>query len=133
MNKGSRGFTLVEALAAILILTIGIVSVYGGLSSLTKAEARARAQDLVQRLADEKYEELISTEPDLSAPTSGNFEDRDLPDFTWEMESTPTGIENLQAITVRVEPRQPDDRSPTGVASGVIYVPPVTTTSGAAQ
>jgi prepilin-type N-terminal cleavage/methylation domain-containing protein len=133
VNRGLRkkGFTLIEAMAAVLILSIGIVAVYGGMNSLTRAEARARDQDLVQRLADEKYEELISTEPDLSAPQNGNFDDRNLPDFNWEMESTPSGIESLQSITVRVEPRVANDQAPTGLASGLVYVPPVTSTTGA--
>lgn len=120
-------------MAAVLILSVGIVAVYGGMNSLTRAEARARDQDLVQRLADEKYEELVSTEPDLSAPQNGNFDDRDLPNYTWEMESTPSGIESLQSITVRVEPRNGNAQAPTGLASGLVYVPPVTTTTGAAQ
>lgn len=115
-----------------MILSIGIVAVYGGINSLTRAEARARDQDLVQRLADEKYEELISTEPDLSAPQSGNFDDRNLTDFNWEMESTPSGIESLQSITVRVEHRQANNQTPAGIASGLVYVPPVTSTTGAA-
>lgn len=119
-------------MAAVLILSVGIVAVYGGMNSLTRAEARARDQDLVQRLADEKYEELISTEPDLSAPQSGNFDDRNL-SFTWEMESTPSGIESLQSITVRVEPRNGNSQAPTGIASGLVYVPPTTTTTGATQ
>jgi hypothetical protein len=114
-----------------MILSIGIVAVYGSMNSLTRAEARARDQDLVQRLADEKYEELISTEPDLSAPQSGNFDDRNLPDFNWEMESTPSGIESLQSITVRVEHRQANNQTPSGIASGLVYVPPVTSTTGA--
>ena len=120
-------------LAAVLILSIGIAGVYGGLAALTKGEARARDQELVQRLADEKYEEVISTEPDLSAPQNGDFADRNLPDVTWEMESTPSGIENLQSIVVRVEFRGRDSRAPTGESAGVVYVPPITTTGGTAQ
>jgi Tfp pilus assembly protein PilV len=118
-------------MAAVLILAIGIAGVYGGLAALTRGEARAREQDMIQRLADEKYEEVVSTETDLNAPQNGDFSDRDLPDMTWEMESTPTGIENLQSITVRVENRRGNGQSPTGEASGLIYLAPTTTATGA--
>lgn len=122
-----RGFTLIEALAAVLILSVGIAGVYGGLASLTRGEARLREQDLVQRLADQKYQELLATSQDLAIPTNGDFSDENYPDITWELESETTGITDLQAITVTVEIRDGDSRSPVGEASGLIYIPPVTT------
>lgn len=127
MSSAHKGFTLIEALAAIALLSIGIVGVLGGLSSLARGEARAREQELVQRLAIEKYDELVATAPDLAAPQNGDFEDRNLTGFRWESQSEPTGVENLEAITVTVTREPETNLSPVGRASGLRFVPPVTT------
>ncbi len=99
---------------------------------MQRAEARSRDQDLLQRLADEKYEEFVATQADLRAPSSGDFEDRGLSDIDWEAESEATGVENLQSITVKVQARRGSERDPVGQASGLVYVPPATQ-GGSAQ
>jgi prepilin-type N-terminal cleavage/methylation domain-containing protein len=127
-----RGFTLIEALVATVILGIGISAVLTAISSVTRAEARAREQDFVQLLAERKYEELVATEADLSAPTDGNFEDEGVFGYRWNMESADSGIEGLQSITVSVEPEDALVTDVFGEAVGLVYIPPTTTVGGTA-
>lgn len=125
---------MVEALATAALVGVGIAGVYGGLGALAKGEARLREQDQLQRLAEQKYRELVVTETDLSAPQNGNFDDQKLTGFTWSMESEPSGVEDVQAITVKVEKSANEKNAPEGVVSGLVYIPPSTdSTSGSSQ
>jgi len=123
MNAGrKRAFTLIEVLAAVVLLGVGIVAVLSALSSLTGAEARMRETERMLRLAQTKYDELVATSEQLNSPQSGNFEEQGEPNFTWSSEVEPTGVENLDAITVTVTKRNSDKEVET---SGLIFVPPL--------
>lgn len=132
MSKGPNrnGFTLIEALVATIIVAVGVVGVYNGMSAITRAEFRTRQHGMIQQLAQEKYDELITTEANLTAPQSGTFSDQGHSELTWNLESTPSGVENLQAITVKVQASNADAKSSEGVASGLVYIHPETTSAG---
>lgn len=68
-----RGFTLIETLAAILILTIGLVGLAGLMSNMMSNSARSRYMSEAAMLASEKLEDLErypAADPDV-AVTSG--------------------------------------------------------------
>src|ERR1041385_3023885 len=70
---GQRGFTLIESLAAILILTIGLVGLAGLMSNMMSNSARSRYMSEAAMLASEKLEDLErypAADPDV-AVTSG--------------------------------------------------------------
>lgn len=131
-GRSQRGFSLIEAMVATVLVAVGVVAVYGAMSAITRTEHRTRQHEVLQRLAEDKYDEIVTTEATLTAPQNGNFSDRNLPKFTWKLESVPSGVENLQALTVRVQADQNDAKSPEGIASGLVYIHPQTTT-GATQ
>ncbi|AIE87568.1 type IV pilus modification PilV family protein [Fimbriimonas ginsengisoli] len=132
-RRPTKGFTLIEALVAVALLTGGIVAVLGALASMTRTESRFRDQDQMQRLAMQKLDELVSTSDNITAPQNGDFKDRDDDRFVWSSEEAPSGVENLDAITVTVRyAGNPAKNAPESVVSTLLYVPP-TNTTGATQ
>lgn len=133
VRRRARGFTLVEVLVSATLLSTGVVAVLAGFGALSRSEARARELETMQRLAYEKYDEVLSTSQDISAPDEGDFSDENYPGYTWRSESEVTGVENLEAVTVTVEKSTDKSESaPVATATGLVYVPPQGST-GAAQ
>ncbi|MGA0612997.1 type IV pilus modification PilV family protein [Caldimonas sp. KR1-144] len=60
MRKGSRGFTLVEALVALLVLSFGMLAIAGFQLALTRGADVAKQRAEAVRLAQAKLEELRS-------------------------------------------------------------------------
>lgn len=132
-SRKSRGFTLIEALVATALLSIGIVGVLTALGAMAKSEAQARDRETMQRLAFQKYDEILATSQDIAAPQNGDFTDRNERRYVWSMEETPTGVDNLDAVTVTVRPANDNSSNALAAeASGLVYVPP-TTTGGPTQ
>ncbi len=133
-RRRSRGFTLIEALVSAAILSIGIVSALLSLGALARREVANRQQEVLQRLAQRKYDELLVTSTDITTPQSGDFTDWNLPDYKWSTQVDTTGVDNLDAITVTVESNVSNSNTLKALATGVVYVPPQTsTTTGATQ
>lgn len=117
-----------EAIVSVALLAVGIVAALSAISQMTKSEAIVQESERMRRLADEKLQELIAT-GDYQTITEGDFAERGENRYTWTAELQPTGVENLEALTVivvRVNRR--DD--PGYDASQLIYIPPVATGGG---
>jgi prepilin-type N-terminal cleavage/methylation domain-containing protein len=73
-NSGKSGFTIVEVLVAMMILTIGVLALAGGAISITRNLHRSRTATSSSSLAAAKIDELRSyakaTQPNC---TSGLF------------------------------------------------------------
>ncbi len=121
-----RGFTLLEAMAAVVLLGIGIVGAVGGFSTIIKTEDRARQTEHMQRLAQEKLAELVAT-GQAATSTNGDFNDQNEPDYTWRLEVNTSGITDLDSVTLTVERTNSTDKTRLDT---LLYVPPQTTTSG---
>ncbi|MFY9233859.1 MAG: prepilin-type N-terminal cleavage/methylation domain-containing protein [Fimbriimonadaceae bacterium] len=130
MSSGSkRGFSLVEALVAVAITGVGVTAALGGLKALAQGDTRARQVELMQRLAFEKYEEVVATAEFKSAPLTGDFNDRNVPGYTFRVEAEPSATENLQIVRVTVA--QADDAGKLeGRATGLVFVPPIPVEDG---
>lgn len=119
-----RGFTMVEALVSIAILTVGIVGALGALGEMTKSEARLRESEMYRRFAKEKYDEIVATGELINAPLDGDFEDRGQPNLVWSLETEPNTLaENLLNVRVVVHPSGKED-SDGAVFATVRYQPP---------
>ncbi|HRI44742.1 MAG TPA: type II secretion system protein [Fimbriimonadaceae bacterium] len=106
MSRGSRarrGFTLIEALAAAVLLGVGVAAAMGALASITRAEAAARDTDTLRRLAAAKLDEVVGLRDLQGASTEGGFDGAELRDARWRLEIVPAGAENLDRIRVTVE------------------------------
>jgi len=134
IRRNRAGFTLIEALVATALLASGVVAVLGAFGALNRTETRARELETMQRLAYQKYDELLATSTDITSPQDGDFSDQNIDGYTWKSEEEPSGVENLDAVTVTVEKANDKSSSaPSAVAYGLVYVPPTTTATGATQ
>lgn len=122
-----RGFTLIEAMAAVVLLGIGIVAAMGSFSVLTRSEDRARQTEYMQRLAQAKLAELVAT-GEASTSTTGDFSDQNETEYTWEIEVNTSGITDLDAVTLTVKRTSTSDQTKLHT---LLYVPPDTTSAGA--
>jgi prepilin-type N-terminal cleavage/methylation domain-containing protein len=72
--QGERGFTLVESLAAILVLSIGMVGMAALMSKMMAGGARSRYMSQAAMLASEKLEDLErypAADPDVAVTSGG--------------------------------------------------------------
>lgn len=114
-----RGFTMVEAIVSIALAGMGVAAVVGALGSINLAEANALEREHMQRLAIDKYDELVVT-GDYNTITSGDFEDRSEDSYEWSADVVTTGVEGLDELTVSVR-RSSGDRDAEFTISGLIY------------
>ncbi len=133
MRNGDRGFTLVEVLASVVLLAVGIVSVLTAYSSIARSEDRAREVETMHRLALAKYDELRAITDTFSGSESGDFTESGRPDYVWELSVDPTGIENLDAVTLTVERRgRGGERDPSSSITGLVFQQPASDLGGTA-
>jgi type II secretory pathway pseudopilin PulG len=125
----SKAFTLVEALIAVAILIVGVVSVLAAMSALSRTEARALESERMHRLAISKYEELLATGELVGGTLSGDFADWNEDRYTWSADTMPTGIENLESVRVTVQHRQRAN-APVAEIDGLYYRPPLVVAGG---
>jgi len=123
--KRHRGFTLIEAIVSVALLAVGIVAALSAIGQMTKTEGIVQEGERMRRLADEKLQELIAT-GDYQTITEGDFTERGENRYSWSTVLDPTGVENLESLTVTVV--HVNRRDDSGYkASQLIYVPPVAT------
>lgn len=122
---------MVEALASVILVGVGITAALGGLSSLSRAEANGRERERMEMLARQKFDELLAT-GETANSESGDFSDHGQPDLLWDTTVSSTGVDNLNRISIEVK-RRNDSTSPVVDFDTLLYVPPTTTTTGAAQ
>ena len=139
MSNNERGFTLVEAVVAVMICTIGLVAMAELLAVTLRLQQLGRNSTSAVRLAQDKVDELTSMNfatnlqaacgGDLDADAANHFdtpmEDNGTPDdpaddtvtkgYTrrWLIEAGPDGDPNLRQVTVRVIPDVADRRTAT--------------------
>jgi prepilin-type N-terminal cleavage/methylation domain-containing protein len=117
-----RGFTLIEVLVAIILLGTGVASVSLALGNVARNAARIEESATLNRLAARKLDELVATGEAINGNASGTFQDEGFPDVNWSVTSEPTGVENLNTITITVSK---EANSETGKQiSTLVFVPP---------
>ncbi len=101
----TRGFTLVEVLAALMLMAIVLPAVMQGVSLSTAAATAARRRSEAAGLAGSKLAEIVSTGQWQGGGLSGDFGD-DWRDYRWEATVQPwsedTTDAGLQQIDLRV-------------------------------
>lgn len=127
MSRGFKsGFTLIEAMVTVALVAVGVVGVIGGFGALTASQTRAQESERMQRLAFQKYDELLATQGTTLTDLGGDFADQGQAGLKWEASVQPTGVENLDSITVTVS-RMNDSGGPLAQAEGLSFRPPAAT------
>lgn len=117
-------FTLIEVLAAIVLLGVGIVASLGALASIQGSQARLEEKELRLRLASDQLRTILATGELDTGNLSGDFADRGLERYRWTAEITASGTENLDLVVVSVTDSQSrSDEQPTTLES-LVYRPP---------
>jgi len=98
-----RGLTLLEAIASMALLAVGIAAVVGALGGIIRADTDQRDRERLFRLAAQKLDELRGTGDFTQLPLEGDFADRGEANVTWEAALEPTGTENLEALRVTAQ------------------------------
>lgn len=123
---------MIEALASVTILGLGIAAVLGGLGAMSKVESRMKRVEEMTRLAQHKYDELVATSTSMTAGSSqsGDFTDENNYDYNWSCDIEDTGVTNLEAVTVTVTlVNDTSTTAPVGKVSTLLYVPATSTTT----
>lgn len=118
-----RGFTLIEALVALVLAGGGIAALFTAMGYTDKVEAQILLSERMQRLAREKLQEIIGTQ-DWNAQ-SGDFSDSGSPGFSWTLTVDTTTVENLQQLSLTVE--KEDSQATAQTVGQLVYRPPDST------
>ena len=93
--RPGTGFTLVEVMAALAILTIFLVPILGSVSKGLQFVSRARARTLALRLCQDKLAEVeMMPTPESEGSDDGEF-GREYPGYRWQVEAIKTPLFQL--------------------------------------
>lgn len=120
MNRGSRGFTLLEVLVAGIIVAIGIAALMSGFGALSQSQRRMIERETVERLAQSKLKELVATR-EYDSVTEGDFSLEGLEEYSWEVTLEESGIENVQYLRLTVSFGTTDRYA---TAETLVFTPP---------
>jgi prepilin-type N-terminal cleavage/methylation domain-containing protein len=119
-SRAKSGFSLIEALVALVITGVGIAGLVGALGNAEHAESFNLRAEKMQKLAITKLDEILATKDFTTA--SGDFSLEGEPDFEWTMTDDTTSVTDLDNITVRVS-KVDDDNVWRSVSSLTYKVP----------
>lgn len=98
----AHGFTLLEVMVAVAILAIAMVAVLKANVQSLEALIQSREITTAAMLAASKLSEVEASGEASLTEFSGDFGE-DFPDYTWQLENEPTGIERLVKVAVIVK------------------------------
>ena len=95
------GFTLLEVMIAMAILSIALIAVYQGQSQGISMAGDSRFLTTASLLAQSRMAQLDAADPGSIKAEKGDFGD-DFPDYTWRVEIENTEIKLFKKIVVTV-------------------------------
>ena len=102
--RGSSGFTVVEVLVAVMVISVGILALAGSSSAVARMLASGRQTTLAVEAADRRLEELRrqarAAAPACLAPGSGAVTGSDGIDERWDVVAG-SGATLLRVIVTR--------------------------------
>ena len=85
MSVNASKFTIVETLAAMLVIAIVIPVAIAGMRMTSRAESSAYRREIAARLGNNMLQEMVATEAWEGSESSGDFGE-DYPNYSWELE-----------------------------------------------
>ena len=125
-KRRRRGFTLIEVLAAMLLLGIVLPSAMGALTLCLRTAAGARHRQEAAQLAEAKLNELLATRDAAAVGTGGDFGE-DWPEYRWTL-VTGAGPFGLEELDLTVEWQERGGTRSTTLST--MMLPASTTTAG---
>ncbi len=98
--RACQGFTLVEVMVALVIISIAIVTLLATHAGSTRSYAEAKATIIGSLLAQQKLAELRTAEYPEPFEDSGTFEGND--SYQWTLSVKETDIEELREVILEV-------------------------------
>lgn len=95
----NKGFTLLELILALAILSFGLIAIIGSFTAGLRASKLIQDEITAQSLAQQKMEELLMQESLTWGYSDGDF-GPDYPLFCWQTEIIPQDDPDLQKITL---------------------------------
>lgn len=97
-----KGFTLLEVMIALAIMTGTLLTVLGAFNHHLSLVGRDREETVALLLARGKLEELEMTPVETLTAQDGTFTP-DRPDIFWKLSLNPTAIPGLRQLTLLVQ------------------------------
>lgn len=101
MNSKRSGFTLVEILAAVVLLSIGCLALLAAIPTARESQQRAVNMAVARNLAQSKIDWLRYSSYDTISSYSNTQNDSSLPNGYWTIQTSPVDA-NLCAAVVTV-------------------------------
>lgn len=102
LNKGIRGFTLLEVMFALAIIAISLTAVLGSQSQGVSLASEAKFRTTAAFLAQSKMAEIeVKKERELTSD-SGDFGE-DFPGYMWELNVSAVMLGGLEGISDHLE------------------------------
>ena len=129
MNKKRlvKGFTVMEALAAAVLVGVGVTAGMSAIGSMSQTEIRMRESEKLSRLAHMKLDEIMALGNATNTDTDGDFEEYGEPNYEFTVEVQPSGIDSLDTILVIAKKSNSDTTAQEGRAGGLLFTPTETT------
>lgn len=119
-ERGERGFTLVETLIAMVILTVGLVSMAELMAITLRMQMLGRNETAAIRLVQSKIDELVAVDFANATVAVGGSLDADVANYNddpadgfhrrWQIAAV-AGETNVRTLTVRIIPERNDRRT----------------------
>ncbi len=100
MIRADRGFTLIEVMVALVIISISMVTLLSTNAISARTYAQAKALAVCSLLAQQKLAELQVGELPPAGETRGGFPDNE--HYRWTLSVTETELETLREVTLEV-------------------------------
>lgn len=116
-----------EALAAAVLVGVGVTAGMSALGSMSQTEIRMRESEKLSRLAHMKLDEVIGLGQGVNTDASGSFEEYGEPNYEFTVDVQASGVDSLDTVLVIVKKSNGDTTSQEGRAVGLLFTPPETT------